>query len=76
MGAGLLVLVVANALLGRYAQQVTFLTPLIVLLGSAGSQDALGVAVERVGGHRGGGRCSQAVIALALWRVDRGRQQT
>ncbi len=74
-GAALLVLVVANALLGRYAQQVTFLTPLIVLLGSAGTTDALGVALERVGATVLGALLA-AGIALALWRVDRARQQT
>jgi hypothetical protein len=75
VGAGLLVLVVANALLGRYAQQVTFLTPLIVLLGSAGTQDALDVAVERVAATVLGAALAGA-IALALWRVDQSRQHT
>ncbi len=75
VGAGLLVLVVANALLGRYAQQVTFLTPLIVLLGSAGAQDAVGVAVERVAATVLGAALASA-IALALWRVDQARQHT
>ncbi len=36
VAVGLLVLVVANAVMGRYAQQVTFLTPFIVLIGSGG----------------------------------------
>ncbi len=74
-GSALLVLVVANAMLGRYAQQITFLTPLIVLLGSAGVQDAVGVALERVGATVLAALLA-AVISLALWRADQARQQT
>ena len=73
-GAALLVLVVANALLGRYAQQVTFLTPLIVLLGSAGHRTR-GRRPGAGGGH-GARRPAATGIALALWRVDQGRQHT
>ena len=51
VAVALLVLVVANALMGRYAQQVTFLTPFIVLIGAAGGDDTIGVAVQRVGQH-------------------------
>ena len=70
VAVALLVLMVANALLGRYAQQVTFLTPLIVLLGSAGGDDAVGVALDRVVATLVGAVLA-TVIALALWRVDR-----
>jgi len=75
VGAGLMVLVVANALLGRYAQQIAFLTPLIVLLGSAGTQDAVGVALERVGATVLGALLATG-IALALWRVGTRRVST
>ncbi len=75
VAVALLVLMVANALLGRYAQQVTFLTPFIVLIGSGGGDDAVGAALDRVVATLVGAVLA-SVIALALWRVDRRRQQT
>ena len=75
VAVALLVLVVANALMGRYAQQVTFLTPFIVLIGSGGGDDTVGVAVQRVVATLLGALLA-AAIALGLWRLDRGRQQT
>jgi hypothetical protein len=74
VAVGLLVLVVANAVMGRYAQQVTFLTPFIVLIGSGGGGTA-GVALQRVLATLLGALLA-AGIALALWRVDQRRQQT
>lgn len=74
-GVALMVLMVAHAMLGHYAQQITFLTPLIVLLGSAGAQDAVGVALERVGATVLAAVVA-TVISLALWRADQARQQT
>jgi hypothetical protein len=75
VAVALLVLVVANALMGRYSQQVTFLTPFIVLIGSGGEEEAVGVAVQRVAATLLGALLA-AAIALALWRVDQARQQT
>ena len=75
VAVALLVLMVANALMGRYAQQVTFLTPFIVLVGSGGGDDAVGVALDRVVATLVGAVLA-ALMALALWRVDRRRQQT
>jgi uncharacterized membrane protein YccC len=71
----LLVLVVANALVGRYAQQVMFLTPFIVLIGSGSGEEAFGIGVQRVAATLLGALLA-AGIALALWRVDQARQQT
>lgn len=68
---GLLVLILAYAILGRYAQEVLFLTPFIVLLGTGGVAAAtVGLAVQRIlatllGAVVAGG------IALALARADR-----
>jgi uncharacterized membrane protein YccC len=69
------VLVVANALLGRYAQQVMFLTPFIVLNGSGAGVDAVGVALQRVVATVLGALLA-AGIALGLWRLGQNRQQT
>ena len=66
----LLVLLLAYAILGRYAQEVLFLTPFIVLLGTGGvAADTLGLALQRIlatllGTVLAGG------IALALTRAD------
>ena len=75
VAVALLVLVVANALMGRYSQQVMFLTPFIVLVGSGSGEEAVGVAVQRVAATLLGALLA-AGIALALWRVDQARQQT
>jgi uncharacterized membrane protein YccC len=75
VAVALLVLVVANALMGRYAQQVMFLTPFIVLIGSGAGADAVGVALQRVVATLLGALLA-AGIALGLWRLDRSRQQT
>ena len=75
VAVALLVLVVANALMGRYAQQVTFLTPFIVLIGSRSGEEAVGIALQRVAATLLGALLA-AAIALALWRVDQARQQT
>jgi hypothetical protein len=75
VGLGLLVALVGYGLLDRYAQQVTVLTPLIIVLGSAGAGAALGVAAERVA-YTAIGVLLAAAIALALvrWgRTDVGR---
>jgi hypothetical protein len=61
----------AYAMLGRYAQEVLFLTPFIVLLGTGGvAADTVGLALQRIlatllGTALAGG------IALALARADR-----
>jgi uncharacterized membrane protein YccC len=75
VAVALLVLVVANGLLGRYAQQVMFLTPFIVLIGSGVGADTVGVALQRVVATLLGALLA-AGIALGLWRLDRSRQQT
>ena len=75
VAVALLVLVVANALMGRYSQQVMFLTPFIVLIGSGSGEEAVGIAVQRVAATLLGALLA-AGIALALWRVDQARQQT
>jgi hypothetical protein len=75
VGLVLLVALVGYGLLDRYAQQVTVLTPLIIVLGSAGAGAALGVAAERVA-YTAIGVLLAAAIALALvrWgRTDVGR---
>jgi uncharacterized membrane protein YccC len=61
--------------MGRYAQQVMFLTPFIVLIGSGSGEEAFGIGVQRVAATLLGALLA-AGIALALWRVDQARQQT
>lgn len=69
----LLVLTVAYSTLGRSGQQVVFLTPVVVLLGSGGAGAAtVTVAVERVLATILGALIA-AVLALALARADRAR---
>ena len=75
VAVALLVLVVANALMGRYAQQVMFLTPFIVLIGSGAGADTVGVALQRIVATLLGALLA-AGIALGLWRLDQWRQQT
>ncbi|MGB7961501.1 MAG: FUSC family protein [Propionicimonas sp.] len=66
--APLFVLVIANAILGRYAWQVAFLTPVVILLGSSGS--AAGLATERVAATLVGAILA-GVAALGLLRFER-----
>ena len=69
----LLLLMVAYAALGRTAQQVVFLTPVVLLLGSGGAgTDTLTVAIERVGATMLGAVLA-ALLALGLARADRAR---
>jgi hypothetical protein len=71
VGAGLLVLVVAYAVLGRYAQEIVFLTPFIVLLGSTGAAtDTADLALQRIAATLLGAVLA-GLIALALARADR-----
>ncbi|MGB8021822.1 MAG: FUSC family protein [Candidatus Nanopelagicales bacterium] len=68
----LLVLIIAYAVLGRYAQEVLFLTPCIVLLGAQGdAADTAGLALQRVLATLLGAVLA-GVVALALARADRG----
>lgn len=67
----LTVLMVAYAALGRTAQQVAFLTPVVVLLASGGAgMDTVTVALERVLATLLGVVVA-ALLALALARADR-----
>ncbi len=68
VAAAMLVLVIANALLGRQTQQVLFLTPLIVLLG--GGDAVVGTALERVGTTVVGALFA-VLIGLAIARLTR-----
>lgn len=67
----LLVLIIAYAVLGRYAQEILFVTPFIVLLGAQGSAaDTAGLALQRVLATLLGAVLA-GVVALALARADR-----
>jgi hypothetical protein len=67
----LLVLIIAYAALGRYAQEVLFLTPFVVLLGTGGAAaDTAGLALQRVLATLLGTVLAGA-IAMALARADR-----
>jgi hypothetical protein len=69
-GTVLLVLIIAYAVLGRYAQEILFLTPFIVLLGAGGvAADTAGRALERVLATLLGAVLA-GVIALALAGAD------
>ena len=71
VGVGLLVLIVAYAALGRYAQEILFLTPFIVLLGGGGgSADTAELALQRIMATLLGAVLA-GLIALALARADR-----
>ncbi len=70
-GGALLVLIVAYAALGRYAQEVLFLTPFIVLLGSSGAAAGTAeLALQRIMATLLGALLA-GIIALALARADR-----
>jgi hypothetical protein len=67
----MLVPVLGYAVLGRYAQQVVFLTPMVILPGSGGAGVAAAdLALSRVGATLLGAVLA-AGLALALTRVDR-----
>ena len=67
----LLVLIIAYAVLGRYAQEILFVTPFIVLLGAQGiAGGTAGLALQRVLATLLGAVLAGAV-ALALARADR-----
>lgn len=70
--AAMLVLVVANAALGRQTQQISYHTPLIVLLASGGGGATAGLAVERVL-MTALGAAIAAVVALWIARLARDR---
>ncbi len=71
VGAALLVLIVAYAALGRYALEILFLTPFIVLLGSTGAAtDTAELALQRIMATLLGAVLA-GLIALALARADR-----
>ena len=68
--AVMVVLMVTYASVGNYAAQVTFMTPLIVLLGSAGGQP-IPIAADRILAT-GAGAALAIGAALALARHERG----
>ena len=70
LAGGMLVLVVANAALGRGAQQVLYLTPLIILLGSGGGGGLVGAALDRVVMTVVGAALA-GIVALWIARVTR-----
>jgi Fusaric acid resistance protein-like len=71
----LMVATVAYALLGDYARQVMFMTPMIVLLGAGSSSGRTEVAAERVLATLVGAVIA-AGIALALARYERDHPAT
>ncbi len=72
--AVLLTLMMAYGALGRYAQQVTFLTPLIVFVGSGGSTAVTaGLALERVLATVVGALLAGA-LALLIARDERAQE--
>ena len=71
----LMVATVAYALLGDYARQVMFMTPMIVLLGAGSSSGRAEVAAERVLATLVGAVIA-AGIALALARFERDHPAT
>jgi hypothetical protein len=73
VATAMLVLVIGNALLDRATQQVLYLTPLIVLLGS-GQASVLGTALERVAMTLVGAVFA-AIVGLAISRAHRDHER-
>lgn len=74
LAATMLILVVANAALGRLAYEVMYTTPLIILLGSGGGAGTVGAAVARVVATLAGALLA-GVVALWIARLSRVHQR-